>query len=371
MSIRIEMAMIAFDEESSIEMTIKSLFQQTLFQTNSLDIGEIGVYVLANGCTDKTSEVAVRAIEKWKPQHTSCKFHAQVVEFERADKGDTWNHFVHEISASSSNYLFMLDADIEINNASTCELVVRNLEENSDALLSGAVGLKDLSLKEKKNFIDRISLSLTQLEHDVRQTSLAGALLCGRTSFFRRIWLPKNMLNIDGFFSNLAKTDFFTNSKPDHEKVLNPEGATFVFEAYTNLGLLYNNHCRRFIGHAIRNHLNQNLITHGSENGDVSKFLKQQYDKDSNWLQNEIVQLSKEKGSSLVPWGSIWLRLKQYKENKNNRDRVRLPIILLATIWQCAVLFGVHYYLRKGDLGLVWKNSRNVRLVNSNSSVKV
>lgn len=364
------MGMIARDEESSIGLSLKSLFQQSIFLDTGLDVAEIRICVLANGCSDGTAQVARSAIAEYAPAQPGCKISTRVVEYELGDKGMTWNRFVHEISDADSDYLFMLDADIVIDNAETCELIIAALEDNKEAVLSGAVAIKDLAMKENKSLMDKVSLSMTRLEHNVRFSSLAGALLCGRNGFFRKIWLPKNMLNIDGFFTTLAKTDFFTHTELMHHRVINPEGATFVFEAYTNFRLLYNNHCRRFIGLAIWNHINKQLFQQGSEHGDVSEYLRERYEQDQNWLQSEIIRLSGEQGTSLVPWGAVTMRLRQYRVSKKEDRSVSFPVIVLATIWQFAVMLGVNYYLKKGDLGLVWKNSRNTRLVDTEKSIQ-
>jgi cellulose synthase/poly-beta-1,6-N-acetylglucosamine synthase-like glycosyltransferase len=66
-----------------------------------------GTICLANGCTDRTPEVA-REFAANLAEHVSFR----VVELPEPGKSRTWNRFVHELSDPNTDYLILMDADI-------------------------------------------------------------------------------------------------------------------------------------------------------------------------------------------------------------------------------------------------------------------
>ena len=66
---KILLGILVWNEEDIIGQTLKSLFEQTLFHRTGI---EIELIVLANGCTDKTTEVSEKAIQKYK-NSINCK----------------------------------------------------------------------------------------------------------------------------------------------------------------------------------------------------------------------------------------------------------------------------------------------------------
>jgi len=367
MALNIYFAIIANDEESSIKLTIKSLFSQSLFYSDAIAIAidYINVSVFANGCKDDTAKVAKQALQELRPNTTYVDVDTDVIEFELGDKATTWNRFVHEYAKDDATYLFMVDGDILINNEATCELLVKSLEDNPGAVISSSTAIKDTSIQAKQSLLDKCSNYITRLEQDVRFSAVTGGLMCGRSHFLKRLWLPAYLLNIDGILTTIAKTDFFASQEFIHERVINPAGATFIFEAYRDIRLLYYNHCRRYVGHVIRDYLYNELRAISARGIDPATSLKERYATNPNWLQAEIMSTIKKQKSSLVPWDTLTLRITQFIGSKKNRSFRKIPFILLATIWQAVVLVGVKYFLAKGDLRRVWRNSQNARLVDT------
>ena len=170
------------------------------------------------------------------------------------------------------------------------------------------------------------------------------------------------MLNIDGFITTLAKTDFHSSNELMHEKVLNPEGAEFKLEAYINFKYLYPNHCRRFIGHIIRDELAADLIECNRQNGDPTERLKSFYMGGEFWLTDMLFGKLKEKGIRVIPWRTLELRLSQCKANKEHRSLGNFLVMIVGSIWQAVVLCGVYYYIKFRKVNFVWKNSVNERV---------
>ena len=97
MALKIDMGVVACDEENAIGPMLRSLFQQSLFSDSEIDVEEINVFILANGCSDGTAEVA-RSFFAKNPDLENAKSSLEVVEFDYGDKATTWNRFVHELS---------------------------------------------------------------------------------------------------------------------------------------------------------------------------------------------------------------------------------------------------------------------------------
>jgi glycosyltransferase involved in cell wall biosynthesis len=363
---RINIGMVAWNEEGSINLAIKSLFRQTIFKRYQKDIELIKFFVLANGCTDNTVKVANTAIGKYLNECRLSYISAKVLEYKHPSKAITWNRFVHEVSDNEADYLFMMDADIEINNTETCWILIKSLEDNQFAYASGATAIKDLFFKKPKTITDRISLAMTDMEHNARFTHLAGGLFCGRSSFLRKIWIPNGMLSIDGFINSLAKTSFLTSEEIQHNRILAPRKATFLFEAYDRLNELYPNHCRRYAGKVIHNI----IFSDFSETLELSKFsqdasdiLRDRYLSDHDWMIKLISNRIQSLGWGAFPWQTITLRWSQFKLQPLNKKVFRWPLVLIGTIWQGAVLIGSYRTLKKGEIFKIWKDTQNRRLI--------
>ena len=356
--------MVAWNEEGSVDLAIKSVYAQTIFSVYREGLESVKLFVLANGCTDNTVEVANRATQKYLQKCPLSYVFADVREFERPGKAITWNNFVHEVSDKDADYLFMMDADVVINNEETCWCLIESLENDHYAFASTATAVKDLALKKNKTILDRISLAMTEMEHNARFPHLAGGLFCGRASFLRKIWLPHGMLNIDGFISRLAQTSFLTSETLQFGRILAPVGATFLFEAYDRLGDLYLNHCRRYAGSVLHvfifNDIRKSIKGSGMS---VSTLLRERYLQDDGWAIKLCSCEMASVGIKSIPWRSMLLRWSQFMLQPLKKKLYRWPLVLLGTLWQAVVLLGTYYTLKKGAIVKVWKDTKNRRLI--------
>lgn len=88
----------AYNEEKSIAATIKSIISNTDQRLQQITI-------VANGCTDRTYEVALATLQ----ESASCQYVVKNLAF--GDKCNAWNYYVHEL-APQSDVHFFVDSDV-------------------------------------------------------------------------------------------------------------------------------------------------------------------------------------------------------------------------------------------------------------------
>jgi len=122
---RLSVGIFAHNEEQTIGATLGSLFRQTLLGAgvrDELGVSWIEVLCLANGCTDRTVDVA-RTHGAGLGPHLSYR----VVEMPERGKSRTWNAYVHELSDPSAEFLILMDADVIFERDDVLEQLLRQL----------------------------------------------------------------------------------------------------------------------------------------------------------------------------------------------------------------------------------------------------
>jgi glycosyltransferase involved in cell wall biosynthesis len=93
--------MFAYNEQNNISNSLKSVYEN---KTSSLKC----VYLIANGCTDKTVECAEQVKDE-------LNFTAlQIVNIKLGDKCNAWNHYMHHL-ADDVDCHFFIDADVNFS----------------------------------------------------------------------------------------------------------------------------------------------------------------------------------------------------------------------------------------------------------------
>ncbi|HKQ40723.1 MAG TPA: glycosyltransferase family A protein, partial [Verrucomicrobiae bacterium] len=247
----IAIGIIAWNEEAAIAAMLESLFAQTIFAELAAQNIRCEIICVANGCSDRTAAVAREIFEKQQRQHP-CRqtFTARVVEVQKRGKINAWNLFVHELSSREAQFLFFADADIVLNEAQSLWNMYRALEENSLALVSTDTPIKDIALKPRRTFMERISLAASRMTQSAA-AQLTGQLYCIKANVARNIYLPADLAACeDGFIKALACTYFLTHEVRARHIVVAPK-ASHIFEAYVSLRDILNNQKRQMIGQTI------------------------------------------------------------------------------------------------------------------------
>lgn len=192
---------LAHNEEARIEMCLDSVFQ-----------GEPGrpvdVYVMANGCTDRTEELVRRYRQKNPSVH--------LVSIAMGDKCNAWNVFIHETvpkCCPDKDVYYFMDGDATIVPGSLTALAA-GLVQNTHAHASSAPPASGRSMDH-----DRRDL--------IENRWLVANLYALRGSFVRRLQaervrLPLKLEGDDGLIGILVKWDLRPELKHEDSMRIEP-----------------------------------------------------------------------------------------------------------------------------------------------------
>ncbi len=246
--IHLSVGIMAWNEEDSIRPTLESLFRQTVFEKLGARRRRCEIICIANGCTDRTVEVARETFARLVDDHPHGEFiSARVVEIEEPGRSNAWNRFVHELSAPEAKFICLMDADILFRERTTLISLVETLEVDVHAWVSAGQHFKDIQFKENKTWRDRLSLATSAMTGTIAG-GFSGQLYCLRASVVRNIRLPRDLVaNDDGFLKAVICSDFLT-TELDTTRIARAPDAAIVYEAYVSLRDVLNNQKRQMIG---------------------------------------------------------------------------------------------------------------------------
>jgi glycosyltransferase involved in cell wall biosynthesis len=248
----VSLGIIAWNEEDAIGRAIESIFrQESFFDHLKAANKNFELICLANGCTDNTAWKARDVFQKhteMQPSGTGLVW--KVVELAERGKLNAWNQFVHRISASEAQYLFLMDADIVLHEPETLKNMLAALETGPGVSVSVDRPCKDLGFKRRRSVRERVSLTASATTA-AAPAQLCAQLYCIRASIARNIYLPRDLSACeDGFIKALVCTDFLTHEVLP-ERICVAEPAAHTFEAYTSAPAIFRNQKRQVIGQTI------------------------------------------------------------------------------------------------------------------------
>jgi glycosyltransferase involved in cell wall biosynthesis len=186
----VSIGIIAWNEEEAIAPMLKSLFQQTFFAELTKRHCKCEIVCLANGCTDKTAEVAREIFSEQAKSHPhAASFSGRVVELKQRGKINAWNAFVHSVSSRNAGFLFLMDADIIIHNRETLWNMLFTLLFNREASIAVDRPCKDIEFKSRNTLREKISLTASRLTRS-SVAQLCAELYCIRSEIALYIFLP-------------------------------------------------------------------------------------------------------------------------------------------------------------------------------------
>jgi glycosyltransferase involved in cell wall biosynthesis len=344
MTYSITIGILAYNEASQITKTIASLQQQSIFQSNS-NIQNIEIIVVPNGCTDRTDRVAEQAFSQdaWTAQYPQVECH--VMPIAAAGKSNAWNIYVHELSASSAKYMFLMDADIELNEPTTLERMLANLEAKPEAWVAIDHPLKDVQLRHPKNLIERLSARVS--DQDGSQKGITGQLYCGRTTKLREIWMPQGLAVEDGFLRAMILTDRFTGPEV-FDRIAYTPGATHVYEAYATVKSLLRHEKRIVIGTIVNQFIFDYLWRTCSSELDAGTLVRQNNQQNPQWVAQVISNARIDRGRWLLNPDHTFRRLSNLKRYPGLKMLKRLPLELAASVADWLVFYGANRDVHAG-----------------------
>ena len=240
----ISVGIFAHNEERDIGSLISDLAKQNLLSNETLSIA---IHVVANGCTDSTVSVSKTAFTANPFQRKNITIF--VHDLPRPGKSNAWNEFIHRLASPKTDYVFCLDADIRIPEATTLQLVFDKLVASKTACVAIDKSVKDLSLTTHKTITERIILAGSGTAYNTR-AAIAGALYCVRFDVVKDIWMPIGLPGEDGFLRAMILTSNFTKEE-NLDRLVFVEGARHIFESEHTIAGVFRHNVRLAIGTAI------------------------------------------------------------------------------------------------------------------------
>lgn len=332
---RVVIGVLARNEALRIGDLLTDVARQTL-----LDSAEfaISIAVVANGCSDRTAEVAR---ENFSHQRFAGMTTA-VRELDVPGKSNAWNEFVHSVVPSDTDFVFFLDADIRIPGENSMLLVLRSLADNSKAVVAVDRSVKDLELERPKGFTERLIKRATGTANDTRQ-AIAGAFYCVRYSALKGIWLPIGLPGEDGFLRAMLLTSSFAHDE-DMSRHIFVEEAYHVFESLRDARSVLRHNVRLAIGTAINIALFGELRGVRAAGEDVAQYIRQRNAADPAWV-NELI--GRRLKTSYFPLQPKWL-LRRLHQRRSRASVAALAIAVVGTAFDLVVFAKATRLMRRG-----------------------
>ena len=343
---KITIGILAYNEADSIPRILHSLSQQSLFQDNNKD-KIVEVIVVPNGCSDRTAEVARNVLH-------SAQFSWQVCEVEEAGKSNAWNLFIHQFSASDTDFFFLMDADIMLYARDTLEKMLDVLIQNPEYWVSLDRLIKDVELKENKNLLEKLSVAVSKSSNE-GQLYICGQLYCVRASALSNIWMPAGLPVEDGFLTQMIISENFTIKNPTFEKrIVRVNEASHVFEAYTNPIELINHEVRVVVGIVINIFLTYYFNKKCNEQLTAGTLIAQMNQENHFWLDDFVKNTLAKKSWWVIPISLVFRRYRSLQNHSLLKAFLRIPIATLAFIVDLSVFIRANNKLHRKTISNYW-----------------
>ena len=154
---KLAVVIFAKDEEKNIAQILRSLASQSLIAQKDV---ALTVYVVANGCTDRTvdfaREAAAKLDERWNGK-------AEILDWEAAGKSRSWNRFIHEILPSDVTWVIALDADIEFVDDFVLASMIDLMRNTPSLQVVSGSPIKDSVRNSRRTLVNRFSTNVSNL----------------------------------------------------------------------------------------------------------------------------------------------------------------------------------------------------------------
>lgn len=348
---------LAWNEESSIPVTLEGLLEQSLLRHP--DGRRVDIRIVANGCTDRTVEVARDSLTRLlavPPPGVS----GEVIELEQPGKTNAWNRFIHEFSPPETDYFILADADIRFHGEDTLLNMIRLLEAQPHIQVATDAPIKHIALKTDPTWLERISLGISAITQ-AAPGQLTGQLYAARAAQLRRIVMPAGLIVEDGFLKNFICSDGFQHPADDR-LIQRAEDAAHVFEAYLAPKDVLPNQRRQAIGHTLYTYLRDVLKARIADGESAEHFLKRRHREDPDWF----IQIIRERVADGGPWvmhpGTLTVRWKRLARVQSLRQLTLLPATLVGWLLDLVVYTWANHTLKQGKLKGIWKDTRTTQI---------
>ena len=342
----ISVGILAHNESKVIRRMLCSLFAQSIFQGSDLQIEQIEVVVVPNGCSDDTAELARQTLQDLVPnQQASLSW--QVRELTTPGKSNAWNQYVHSFASNSADYLLLVDSDIEFIELGTLESMLKTLERQSSTWVAVDRPVKDVAVKQSKSLMEKLSVLASGISGNKAAPGepawICGQLYCARAEILRQIWLPLNIINDDSFiYTNVVTAGLTTPVNP--YRVIRAKEASHIFEAYTDLPRLLRHEKWLIVGSAINELIYQDL----QDNNDIALTIRARNEANARWVQELIEKQADRQGWWLIPNFILLRRFISLGQKPLYKSLLLLPLVFCAFVLDAWLALRANLELHQG-----------------------
>jgi hypothetical protein len=301
----VDLAVFAHQEEKTIANAIADLAQQDAMQDPSIDLR---VWLLANGCRDRTADMARGAVERVQPD-VGARF--TVLDLPKPGKSRTINAFMHSISRPDAEIFILMDADVRLGSHATLTDMVAALLSRPELRIFTGRPVKDIvHFGLKTGPVEKLIAAGGEQLTDYRR-SLAGGLYAIRAVDARRVHLPVGLPVEDGFMRAMVVTDFL--SGPEHyERIDGDPRVFFIYESIRTVPALVRHQTRIVVGSAINAMLFARIRRLTSTSAEAEELLRKAA-QDETWLSTALKEDLPKAPFGYVPFHFLTKRIERVK----------------------------------------------------------
>jgi len=238
----------------------------------------------------------------------------------------------------------------------------RTLLDNAEAQIASDRPVKDVALKPRKSWRDRISLATSEMNR-ATQGQMTGQLYCIRAEIARRLYLPKELGIDDGFIKAIVCTDFFSREL-NSGRIVVAENASHVYEAYTSAGDLLKNQKRQMIGQTIVHVLVENLRQQPpAQRTNLADTLRHKEEASPDWVARLVTEHLRQVRFfwRLFP-DAAHFRLKRWWRLPGTKRLTHLPATLVGCVLTMLACAQAYRHFKRGKMHFWPKAAReNIR----------
>lgn len=343
---------MAWNEEKSILTTLRSLFQQSVFERVAARQQRVEILVIANGCSDRTVPLTQEFFAQMQREHPwSAGFVARAVDIPEPGRNNAWNRFVHEFSAREAQFIALMDADIVFHHGDTIFNLMATMERHPNVSATSGRQLKDLLFKPRKTLLERISIGTSEMTGTIAGR-ISGQLYCMRATIARNLYLPRDLgANDDGFFRAAICSDFFSREVDPRRIALAPDAA-HIYEAYIKPGDILRNQTRQMMGQTGVHVLIEYVKTLSfDERQNLADTLRRHEARDPDWLKRLIADhLRRQRYFWRLFPGILTFRFKRLAQLPGAKKITRFPAACVGVTVTLSACWRAHTALRAGGL---------------------
>ena len=360
---------MAWNEEKSIVTTLRSLFEQSVFEKLAQRGEQCEVVVVANGCRDRTVAVSREYFATVARNHPwSGAIIARVIDVPEPGKCNAWNRYVHEFADRGARVLGFMDADIVFHHPDTILNLLATIENNPHVSASTGRQIKDIALKPKKSLTERMSLATSTMSAS-STGMICGQLYCVRAAIARNIYLPRGLCVEDGFIKTAICTDYFLRPS-DPQRVAVAPNAAHVFEAYVAPQQVLNNQKRQMIGQTCMHVLaDYTKFLSLEQRRNLAATYRRLESQDPRWFEKQIAEhLRREKRFWRLFPGILTFRWQRWARLPGLEKITHFPAAFAGWVVTLIACYRAHRALKAGSTQYWPKASRDSILAVPQSS---